>query len=73
MKAAAYAYHIAEAQAFVDGNKRTALDVALTFLAINGYEILDEKMELHQAMIAIAERKMSKEQLADLFEFLTQS
>jgi len=26
-KAAAYAFHIAEAQAFVDGNKRTALDV----------------------------------------------
>ncbi len=71
LKAAAYAFHIAEAQAFVDGNKRTALDVALTFLAINGYEIGSESMELYDAMIAIAERKMSKEDLAQLFERLT--
>ena len=71
MKAAAYAYHLAESQAFVDGNKRAALDVALTFLAINGFEIEDEQMELYDAMIAIAEKKMTKEQLAVLFEKLT--
>jgi prophage maintenance system killer protein len=47
-----------------------ALDVALTFLAINGFEITDEKIELYDAMIAIAEKKMTKEQLADLFERL---
>jgi death-on-curing protein len=70
LKAAAYAFHIAESQAFVDGNKRAALDVALTFLAINGFEIHDEQMELYDAMIAIAERKMSKEELAQLFEKL---
>lgn len=70
LKAAAYAYHIAESQAFVDGNKRTALDVALTFLSINGCEISDERMELYDAMIAIAEHKMSKEELARLFEQL---
>jgi len=71
LKAAAYAYHLAESQAFVDGNKRAALDVALTFLAINGFEIEDEQMELYDAMISIAEKKMSKEQLAELFEKLT--
>jgi death-on-curing protein len=71
LKAAAYAYHLAESQAFVDGNKRAALDVALTFLAINGFEIEDEQMELYDAMIAIAEKKMSKEDLAQLFERLT--
>jgi death-on-curing protein len=70
LKAAAYAFHIAEAQAFVDGNKRAALDVALTFLSINGHEINDERMELYDAMIAIAEHKMSKEGLAHLFERL---
>ena len=63
-------YHMAESQAFVDGNKRAALDVALTFLAINGFEIEDEEMELYDAMIAIAEKRMSKEQIADLFERL---
>lgn len=72
LKAAAYAFHIAEAQAFVDGNKRAALDVALTFLAINGYEIIDECMDLYDAMIAIAERKMSKQEMAQLFEKLVE-
>lgn len=71
MKAAVYAFHIAESQAFVDGNKRAALDVALTFLAINGYEVETEQTELYDAMIAIAEKKMSKEDLAKLFENLT--
>lgn len=70
-KAAAYAYHIAESQSFVDGNKRVALDVALTFLTINGFEIQDEQMELYDAMISIAEKKMTKGQLADLFRKLT--
>lgn len=71
LKAAAYAYHLAESQAFVDGNKRAALDVALTYLAINGFEIEGEQTELYDAMIAIAEKKMTKEQLAQLFERLT--
>ena len=31
--AAAYAFHVAESQAFLDGNKRTAVACALTFLA----------------------------------------
>jgi death on curing protein len=30
--AASYAFHIAEAQVFLDGNKRTAMAAALTFL-----------------------------------------
>lgn len=34
--AAAYAYGIAKAQAFVDGNKRTAFVAALIFLRLNG-------------------------------------
>ena len=73
LKAAAYTFHLAESQAFVDGNKRTALDVGLTFLAINGYEIENEELALYDALIAIAEKKMSKEQLADLFKRLTKS
>jgi death-on-curing protein len=38
-KAAAYGFFIAEAQAFVDGNKRTAAAAMLTFLEINGYHL----------------------------------
>ena len=33
---AAYAYGIAKAHAFVDGNKRTAFVAAFTFLRLNG-------------------------------------
>jgi prophage maintenance system killer protein len=39
MIAAAYAFHLAESQAFVDGNKRTAAAcVAISFLRKNGVE-----------------------------------
>src|SRR5438132_1458835 len=62
--AAAYGFHIAENQPFLDGNKRTALASALVFLDINGVEIIDESMRLYAAMIAIAEKKMDKYDLA---------
>ena len=68
--AAVYAYHIAESQALVDGNKRTALHAALLFLAINGYEILVDDPRLYDAMIAIANKEMEKEDLSDLFREL---
>jgi death on curing protein len=35
--AAAYAFGLVKAQAFLDGNKRTALVTALTFLRLNGF------------------------------------
>ncbi len=37
--AAAYLFHIAKNHAFVDGNKRTALAAALTFLDLNGVTV----------------------------------
>ena len=58
--AAAYAFHIAENQAFFDGNKRTALVSTLVFLDINGCLILDDEMKLYDAMIAIANKAMDK-------------
>ena len=36
--AATYAYHLAQAQAFLDGNKRVAIAVAFVCLAANGYD-----------------------------------
>ena len=69
-KASVYAFHIAEAQAFVDGNKRVALDVALTFLAINGFEIAGEEDSLYSAMMLVSQHGMSKEELSKLFERL---
>lgn len=58
--AAGYAFHLAEAQAFLDGNKRTAIASALAFLHLNGVTRLLDWTQLHDAMIAIAERRMTK-------------
>lgn len=68
--AAAYAYHLAESQAFVDGNKRTALNAALVFLGLNGWDVDDPDELLFGAMIGIAEHKTSKEELARVLQRL---
>lgn len=65
-KAAVYAFHIAESQAFVDGNKRTGLHAALTFLAVNGKPI-PESEDLYDYMIGFATKEKTKE---DFSEFL---
>jgi death-on-curing protein len=68
--AAAYAYHLAESQAFLDGNKRTALNAALVFLGLNGWDVDDPEGLLFYAMIGIAERRVSKLELAELLQRL---
>ena len=69
--AAAYAFHIAQNQPFLDGNKRTGLVAALVFLDLNGSTTLDPEEKLYDAMIAIAERRMDKDRLAELLRELT--
>lgn len=68
--AAAYAYHIAENQPFVDGNKRTALNAALVFLDINGWIVTDPEMLLYEAMIQISSRSLDKRGLGALLRQL---
>ena len=68
--AAAYAYHIAENQPFIDGNKRTGLIAALTFLDICGIEIADAEGVLYGAMKAIGTGALSKQGLEDLLRKL---
>ncbi|MBK9989925.1 MAG: type II toxin-antitoxin system death-on-curing family toxin [Verrucomicrobia bacterium] len=68
--AAAYAFHLAESQAFFDGNKRTGMAAALTFLKLNGKTITRHTDELYAAMIAIAERQIGKPELAALLRSL---
>jgi death on curing protein len=68
--AAAYAYHIAENQPFIDGNKRTGLACALVFLEINGIEINDSEGKLYQAMIDIANKKIDKKDFAEIVKKL---
>ena len=65
--AAAYAFHLAQAQAFLDGNKRTAVITALTFLELNGITKTPNNLEVYDAMIAIPEKRLDKAGLAEMF------
>ena len=65
--AAAYAFHLAENQPYLDGNKRTGLLSALNFLAQNGIVADRPVEEFYDAMIGIAERRLDKAGLAAVF------
>lgn len=62
--AAAYAFHLAECQAFLDGNKRVAAASAVAFLVLNGCADRGRDRDIYEAMIAIAERRMDRAGLA---------
>lgn len=66
--AAAYAYHIAQNHPFVDGNKRTALTAALTFLEINGYPVMGGEETLEDATRKTASGQMDKKKLSAALE-----
>jgi death-on-curing protein len=70
--AAAYAFHIAESQSFVDGNKRTAASAAITFLRANGVKFPKDDGSVYRAMIQIAERRLDKPGLAVVLRVLAE-
>ena len=70
--AAAYAFHIAENQPFLDGNKRTALNAAIVFLGLNGFDVVDDEGMLYAAMIGLSTGERSKGQMAALLERLSE-
>lgn len=65
--AASYAFGIARNHAFIDGNKRTALVVSLTFLDRNGWEISASKKDLYFTFLHLAEGSLSEEELTAWF------
>jgi death-on-curing protein len=71
--AAAYAFHIAESQAFVDGNKRTAAAAAITFLMRNGVGFPEDDGSVYRAMIDIANKRLDKPGLAAVLRRLVSS
>jgi death on curing protein len=58
--AAAYAFGISRAQAFVDGNKRTGFVTALTFLRLNGYAFRPDPVEGIRMMEGLASGKVDE-------------
>ncbi|MEP4198304.1 MAG: type II toxin-antitoxin system death-on-curing family toxin [Aliishimia sp.] len=62
--AAAYAFGLAKAHAFVDGNKRTAFVTAVTFLRMNGFGFRPDPVEGVQMMEGLASSDVSETQFA---------
>jgi len=62
--AASYAFGIAHNHAFIDGNKRTALTVAATFLYLHGLDIVAPKEALYTTFLSLADGSLSEGALA---------
>ena len=63
--AAAYAYGIARDHPFVDGNKRTALIAARTFLLLNGVNLEAGQDEKFLTFQSLAAGLLTEDELAD--------
>ena len=66
--AAAYAFGIAKAHAFVDGNKRTAFVTSVTFLRLNGWYFVTEPAEGVAFMEDLASGAVSEERFKNWLE-----
>src|SRR5512134_3042341 len=62
---ASYAYGIARNHPFADGNERTALVVAETFLLLNGYALVADDAACVAQFLALAAGELTEEQLAE--------
>lgn len=65
--AASYAFGIARNQAFVDGNKRTALVISLGFLLLNGLKLTASPEDRYATFLALAEGSLSEDELTTWF------
>ena len=61
--AAAYAFGIIKNHPFIDGNKRTALVVAFSFIEVNGIEIKASEEDAYRVFMDLASGRVSEEEL----------
>ena len=66
--AAAYLFHITQAHAFIDGNKRVAALAALVFLDANGAGLHIRPRELEDVVVSVSAGRMSKAELTLWFQ-----
>jgi death-on-curing protein len=66
--AAAYLFHLCQNHPFVDGNKRTGANAAITFLLMNDWEPTFEDPELVDLVLSVASGKLRKPALIAAFE-----
>jgi death on curing protein len=63
--AAAYAFGILKNHPFLDGNKRTALVVARTFLKLNGCDLDTSQEEKYLAIMGLVAGRLTEEEFTD--------
>ena len=66
-KAAAYCFFIARMHPFFDGNKRTGLVAAITFLLDHGITPVFDENEMYDVTIRVARGQIEIDSLADVF------
>lgn len=65
--AATYAFHLSQAHAFLDGNKRIAAAIAGVFLEINGALLDATEDEIIELFLDIAASKLSRDETEEKF------
>jgi death on curing protein len=58
----AYAYHLVQAHAFIDGNKRIAAAITETFLETNGVQLIMTNVEITELFLRIASSAIGRDQ-----------
>ena len=62
--AAAYAFDMARNHPFADGNKRTALVAAESFLGLNGIDLTADDVEVVRVFLTLASGDITEDELA---------
>ena len=70
--AAAYAFHLSSAHAFIDGNKRVAAVSAEVFLLINGFAITANRKELEDLYLGIADGTFDRKEVEEFYRRSTE-
>ncbi len=71
--AAAYAFHLSKAHAFIDGNKRVAAVSAEVFLLINGFSITANDEELENLYLGISDGTFDRKEVEDFYRQSSES
>ena len=66
--AATYAYHLSQAHAFIDGNKRVAAAVTEVFVELNGGQLEARNDEVVTLFLKIASGELSRDEVEDFFK-----
>jgi death-on-curing protein len=68
---ATYAFHLAKAHAFVDGNKRIAAAASEIFIVSNGHRLQATNEEIVELILGIASGTLSRNETDSFYESRT--